>query len=55
MTHEQIYKLQKAMELINDSIGNTNMLRPSIKLKIISTWLSVAGDYCKQVAEELKG
>lgn len=48
MTEEQIYKLRKAIELINDSLRSE-----SVNVKIISTWLSVAGGYCKEVAKEI--
>ena len=49
MTHEQVFKLEKAMELISDSIKRSDASR-----KIVSVWLSVASSYCKQVAKELK-
>ena len=48
MTPEQIYKLLKAVDLISDSI------KSDASGKIVSTWLSVAGKYCKQVAAEIK-
>jgi len=47
MTKEQEYKLRKAFGLILDSLNQSDEPK-------ISTWLSVAGDYCKEVAEELK-
>jgi hypothetical protein len=49
MTKEQIYKLEQALELIQDSIGYEKISRP----KIISTWLRVAGNYCREIASEI--
>jgi len=50
MNDQQKYELEKAKELIEDSLICQN----TRSNKILSTWLSVAGDYCRQVAEELK-
>ena len=47
MTEEQKYKLEKAKELIEDSLDDR------VDYKFISVWLSVAGDYCKDVSKEL--
>ena len=54
MTHktnlkpEQIYKLEQASVLIADTV-HTDLTDP----KILSTWLSVAGNYCHQIAREV--
>lgn len=47
MTPEQKYKLNKAIELIRDSIESETNNR------ILSVWLLVAGDYCNEIAEEI--
>jgi len=47
MTDGQKYKLGKAKELIEDSLDDCD------DYKFISVWLSVAGDYCKDVSKEL--
>lgn len=47
---EHRYLLKKAIELIEDSLDPQTTSDP----KVISTWLSVAGDYCKDAAESLK-
>lgn len=49
MTEEQKYKLRKAAELITDSIKQYQDTNP----KIISVWLSVAADYCHEIAKEM--
>lgn len=49
MTEEQKYKLRKTAELIADSMKQYQGTSP----KIISVWLSVAGDYCHEVAKEM--
>jgi len=67
MTKEQKYKIKAAIDLVTDSLNNLynqeSRLEKTIKLledalnidnKAVSVWLSVAGDYCKEVAEELK-
>jgi len=49
MTKEQKYKLARAISLIEESQrykGDNH--------KVLSTWLRVAGDYCQEVAEEVK-
>ena len=51
LLEEQRYKLNKAIDLISDSILRAS--RGEAKPKIISTWLSVAGDYCHEIAEDL--
>jgi len=48
MTDEQIFKLETAKNLICDVL-----LGAITDPKISSTWLSVAGDYCKKVSEEV--
>jgi len=48
MTYEQTRKLQQAMLLIQDAIEQ------NVQSKYRAVWLSVAGDYCKQVADELE-
>jgi len=45
MTDKQKYKLGKAKELIEDSLDDC------VNYKFISVWLSVAGDYCKEVSD----
>ena len=50
MTDKQKYQLRKAIELITDSIN----LFQKTKSKHIDIWLSVAGDYCKEVAKEIR-
>lgn len=47
---EQKYKLQKAIELITDSINHFE----DESMLYVSVWLSVAGDYCKEVAKEME-
>jgi len=47
MTYEQTRKLQQAMLLIQDAI------KQNVQSKYKTVWLSVAGDYCKEVAEAL--
>ena len=47
MTDEQRYKLEKALLLISDVISR------DAENKLKSVWLSVAGGYCKDVADEL--
>ena len=49
MTNEQKYKIQKVVELATDTLNNYQNTDP----KIISVWLSVAGDYCNEVAKEI--
>jgi hypothetical protein len=49
MTKEQKYKLQKAIESITDSLKEEKVTDP----KIISIWLSVASDYCREVAGKI--
>ena len=46
----QIIKLKAVMIMVQDSI---RALRQD-ELKVIPIWLSVAGDYCHEIAEELK-
>jgi len=48
LTEEQRYKLNKVIELVNDSLDEREY-----NFKIISVWLSVAGDYCEEVAKEI--
>ena len=48
MTDEQIFKLETAKNLICDVLWGA-----TTDPKISSTWLSVAGDYCKKVSEEV--
>ena len=47
MTEEQKYKLQKAIYLIEDALNNKDT-----NLKFLAIGLSVAGDYCKEIAKE---
>lgn len=49
MTYEQKYKLLKAIENIKDTIN----LEQETNSCILSVWLSVTGDYCKEVAKEI--
>lgn len=49
MTNEQKYKIQKVVELATNTLNNYQNTKP----KIISVWLSVAGDYCNEVAKEI--
>lgn len=50
MTPRQIYKLEKAIQNIEDTLRLQNETNP----RIMAIWLSVAGDYCNEVADELK-
>ena len=49
MTGLQIYKLEKAIELIQDGLKYEKISRP----KIIKTWIRVAADYCREAADEI--
>lgn len=49
MTKKQIYKLELAIESIQDSIAYEKVSTP----KIISTWLRVAATYCREIADEI--
>ena len=49
MTEEQRYKLERVLILVRDSLEQYQ----NTDNKIISVWLSVAGDYCKEVADEI--
>jgi len=48
MTEAQTKKLEAAKDLIESAL-----LGVSTNQKVVATWLSVAGDYCKEVAEKL--
>lgn len=49
MTEQQIYKLEQALELIQDSIAYEKISTP----KIIATWLRIAATYCQEIAAEI--
>lgn len=49
MTKKQIYKLELAIESIQDSIAYEKVSTP----KIISTWLRIAATYCQEIANEI--
>lgn len=48
MTDKQKYQLEKAIELIEDALSNEDA-----NLKFLAVGLSVAGDYCKEIAKEM--
>ena len=50
MTDKQTYKLKKAIQNIEDTLR----LQNETNLRIMAVWLSVAGDYCNEVAKEIK-
>lgn len=49
MTNKQTYKLEKAIQNIEDALR----LQNETNSRIMSVWIKVAGDYCYEVAEEL--
>ena len=52
LTTEQQYKIEKAMDLLVDVSIATDKT-PDISYKILSTYLSIASKYCREVADEL--
>ena len=48
MTDNQRYKLEQAIELIQDVLTHD-----ATNTAILATWLGVAGDYCHEVAEDI--
>ncbi|MCK4328764.1 hypothetical protein KAX02_02870 [candidate division WOR-3 bacterium] len=50
ITDEQTYKLEKAIQLIEDTLR----LQNETNSRVMAVWLSVAGDYCSEVAKELR-
>lgn len=50
MTREQTYRLEKAVENIEDALR----LKDEDNSRIMSICLNVAGNYCKEVAGEIK-
>jgi hypothetical protein len=49
MTNRQIYRLEKAVSLIEDVLR----LQNEPELKNFTIWLNVAGNYCKEVVGEI--
>lgn len=49
MTDKQKYQLEKAIQLIEDALRN----KEDSNLKFLAVGLSVAGDYCKEIAKEI--
>lgn len=49
MTKNQIQKLEQALELIQISLEYEKISRP----KIVKIWVKLAGNYCREVADEI--
>jgi hypothetical protein len=49
MTEDQIQKLEQTLELIHASLKYEKITRP----KIIKIWIKAAGNYCREVADEI--
>ena len=52
MTDEQTYKLEKALQHIEDVLRLKTM--PNTNIRVLATWLKTAADSCNEVAEEIK-
>jgi len=49
MTRNQIRKLEKAMELIHDSMEYEKITKP----ETIKIWIRAAAGYCREVVDEI--
>ena len=49
MTNQQVYKLEKVISLVEDTLRPQNETND----RVLAIWLKVAGDYCNEVAEDI--